>query len=127
MTPADLRYTKGHEWIGMEGHLAVVGITHYAQQALGDITFVDLPKIGKVLKRHETLGVVESVKAASDIFSPVSGTVAEVNAALSNAPERINQDPYGRGWICKLSGVQPADLLSLLTLAQYDALCAGKK
>jgi glycine cleavage system H protein len=127
MTPADLRYTKGHEWIGMEGHLAVVGITHYAQQALGDITFVDLPKIGKVLKRHETLGVVESVKAASDIFSPVSGTVAEVNAALSNAPERINQDPYGRGWICKLSGVQPADVASLLTLAQYDALCAGKK
>lgn len=127
MTPADLRYTKDHEWIGMEGDLAVVGITHYAQQVLGDITFVDLPKVGQALKRHETLGVIESVKAASDIFSPVSGTVAAINAALVNAPERINQDPCGRGWICKLSGVQPADLAPLLTLAQYDALCAGKK
>jgi glycine cleavage system H protein len=127
MTPADLRYTKDHEWIGMDGGLAVVGITHYAQQVLGDITFVDLPEVGKTLKGHEALGVVESVKAASDIFSPVSGTVAEINSALANAPERINQDPYGRGWICKLSGVQPADVASLLTLAQYDALCAEKK
>ena len=127
MTPSELRYSHDHEWIGMEGGLAAIGITQYAQQVLGDITFVDLPKVGKVLKRHDTLGVVESVKAASDLFTPVAGTVAEVNAGLVNAPERINQDPYGRGWICKLSGVQAKDLDDLLTLAQYEAFCAGKK
>ena len=127
MNPADLRYTKDHEWIGMEGGLAVIGISNHAQQALGDITFVDLPKVGKVLKRHDAFGVVESVKAASDIFSPVAGTVAATNAALNAAPELINQDPYGRGWICKLSGVTAADLADLMTLAQYESLCAAEK
>ena len=124
MNPSNLRYTKDHEWIGLAGTLAVVGITNHAQQALGDITFVDPPVVGKVLKRHDVLGVVESVKAASDIFAPVAGTVAEANTALAAAPELINQDPYGRGWICKLSGVSPADLGALLTLAQYEAFCA---
>lgn len=124
MNPSDLRYTKDHEWIGLDGALAVVGITNHAQQALGDITFVDPPAVGKALKRHDVLGVVESVKAASDIFAPVAGTVAETNAALAATPELINQDPYGRGWICKLSGVGPADLGALLTLAQYEAFCA---
>ena len=127
MNPADLRYTKDHEWIGMEGDLAVIGISHHAQQALGDITFVDLPKAGKVLKRHDVLGVVESVKAASDIFAPVTGAVAAVNEALNASPELINQDPCGRGWICKLSGVNAADLASLMTLAQYETLCADEK
>jgi len=127
MNPADVRYTKDHEWIGMEGGLAVVGISHHAQQALGDITFVDLPKVGKTLKPHDVLGVVESVKAASDIFSPVAGTVAAVNEVLNASPELINQDPCGRGWICKLSGVNPADLAALMTLAQYEAHCASEK
>ena len=127
MNPADLRYTKDHEWIGMEGGLAVIGISNHAQQALGDITFVDLPKVGKVLKRHDAFGVVESVKAASDIFSPVAGTVAATNEALNAAPELINQDPYGRGWICKLSGVTAADLADQMTLAQYESLCAAEK
>jgi len=127
MNPADLRYTKDHEWIGMEGDLAVVGISQHAQQALGDITFVDLPKVGKTLKRHDVLGVVESVKAASDIFSPVAGTVAAANEALNASPELINQDPCGRGWICKLSGVHAADLAGLMTLAQYETHCASEK
>ena len=127
MNPADLRYTKDHEWIGMEGDLAVIGISNHAQQALGDITFVDLPKVGKVLKQHDVMGVVESVKAASDIFAPVAGTVAVANDALNASPELINQDPCGRGWLCKLSGVKSADLAGLMTLAQYEALCASEK
>ena len=127
MNPADLRYTKDHEWIGMEGDLAVIGISNHAQQALGDITFVDLPKVGKALKAHDVLGVVESVKAASDIFAPVAGTVAAANEALNASPELINQDPCGRGWLCKLSGVKAADLAGLMTLAQYEALCANAK
>ena len=127
MNPADLRYTKDHEWIGMEGDLAVMGISNHAQQALGDITFVDLPKVGKVLKRHDVLGVVESVKAASDIFAPAAGTVAAANEALNASPELINQDSCGRGWICKLSGVNAAELASLMTLAQYEAHCASEK
>jgi glycine cleavage system H protein len=127
MNPADLRYTKDHEWVGMDGNLAVIGISQHAQQALGDITFVDIPKVGKALKRHDVLGVVESVKAASDIFAPAGGTVAAVNEALNASPELINQDPCGRGWICKLSGVNAADLSSLMTLAQYEALCAAEK
>lgn len=127
MNPADLRYTKDHEWIGMEGDLAVIGISNHAQQALGDITFVDLPKVGKALKLHDVIGVVESVKAASDIFAPVTGTVAAANDALNSSPELINQDPCGRGWICKLSGVKASDLASLMTLAQYEALCASEK
>jgi glycine cleavage system H protein len=127
MNPADLRYTKDHEWVGMDGNLAVIGISQHAQQALGDITFVDIPKVGKALKRHDVLGVVESVKAASDIFAPAGGTVAAVNEALNASPELINQDPCGRGWICKLSGVNAADLSGLMTLSQYEALCAAEK
>ncbi len=127
MNPADLRYTKDHEWIAMEGSLAVVGISNHAQQALGDITFVDLPKAGKTLKSHDVLGVVESVKAASDIFAPIAGTVAAVNEALNASPELINQDPCGRGWICKLSGVSTVDLGRLMTLVQYEAHCAREK
>ena len=125
MNPVDLRYTKDHEWIGMEGDLAVVGISNHAQQAMGDVTFVDLPKVGRLLKRHEALGVVESVKVASDIFAPLAGTVAAVNATLTDAPELINQEPYGRGWICKLSGVNTADLAELMTRVQYEAFCIG--
>jgi len=127
MQPETLRYTQDHEWIAIADGAAVVGITNHAQQALGDITFVDLPAVGKVLKAHDVLGVVESVKAASDIFSPVAGTVAETNAALKERPELINQDPRGAGWICKLAGVKPADLDALMTLAQYEAFCKRTK
>ena len=127
MNPETLRYTKDHEWIGRENGLAVVGITNHAQQALGDITFVDLPAAGKALKAHDVLGVVESVKAASDIFAPVTGTVEAANGALSAKPELINQDPYGQGWICRLRDVKTADLNALLTPAQYEEFCAHTK
>ena len=123
----DLRYTKDHEWVCLDGGLAVVGISNHAQQALGDITFVDTPIVGKTLKVHEVLGVVESVKAASDIFAPVAGCVTEVNDALAGKPELLNQDPCGRGWICKLSGPVAADLVGLMTSSQYEAFCRGDK
>jgi len=127
MQPAELRYTKDHEWIGLENGLAVVGITQHAQQALGDITYVELPAVGKALKARDVLGVVESVKAASDIFAPVAGIVAETNGELGTTPELINQDPYGKGWICRLQHVKPADLDALLTAADYDVYCAQTK
>jgi len=121
MNPAVLRYTRNHEWVGMEDGLAVIGLSEQAQRTLGDITFVELPQVGRKLKRHDVLGVVESIKAASDMLAPVAGIVATVNEALHITPELINQDPCGRGWICKLSGVNAADLAELMTLAQYEA------
>lgn len=127
MNASDLRFTKDHEWIGLDGQSAVVGISNHAQQALGDITFVDLPAVGKSLKRGDVLGVVESVKAASDIFAPAAGTVSAVNGALVANPELINQDSYGKGWLCKLSGITAADLSALMTEAQYEAFCASEK
>ncbi len=126
MDPKKLRYTRDHEWIGMDGDLAVVGITDHAQSALGDITYVELPALGKELQAHETLGVVESVKAASDIFSPVAGTVKEINTALVERPELVNQQPYGEGWLCKLAGVDQAQLDELMTAEAYEAFCASE-
>jgi glycine cleavage system H protein len=127
MQPENLRYTREHEWVACDGALAVIGITQHAQQALGDITFVELPPPGKALKAHDVLGVVESVKAASDVFAPIAGVVAEVNRALSDRPELINQDPYGAGWLCKLSGARPADMDALMTAADYAAYCQRTK
>jgi glycine cleavage system H protein len=122
MIPADLKYTKTHEWTKIEGETAVVGITDFAQEQLGDITFVDLPAVGSTVEAGKEMGSIESVKAASDLYSPVSGEVAEVNAELENAPELVNQEPYGRGWLIKVKlAVAPADLLSA---AQYEAVAA---
>ncbi|MDD5704451.1 MAG: glycine cleavage system protein GcvH [Kiritimatiellae bacterium] len=126
MDQKQLRYTRDHEWIGMDGDLAVVGITDHAQAALGDITFIELPVVGKALKAHDVLGVVESVKAASDIYAPVAGTVKAVNAALNDKPELVNQQPYGEGWICKLADVSAAELAGLMTAADYEAFCASE-
>ena len=120
MTPNDRRYTKSHEWVRLEGGIAVVGITDYAQTALGDITYVELPKVGKQLEAGHEFGVIESVKAASDLFAPVAGAVQAVNAALNDTPETVNRDPYGDGWIIKLSGVTPAALTTLMDAAAYD-------
>jgi glycine cleavage system H protein len=121
MNPEKRYYTQDHEWIRVEeGDEAVVGISDHAQKALGDITFIDLPKPGKGVKIHDTLAVVESVKAASDVFSPIQGTVAEVNTALANEPEKINQDPYGAGWICRLTGCDLSVVAKLMTEAQYQ-------
>jgi glycine cleavage system H protein len=114
------RYTKEHEWVNIEGTTAAVGISHHAQEALGDITFVELPAVGKVLKAGDPIGVVESVKAASDIYSPVSGTVSDVNSNLDSAPELINQSPEANGWICRLTNITAADANQLMDEEAYQ-------
>lgn len=124
-TPDDRRYTSEHEWALREGDLTVVGITDHAQDALGDIVFLELPEVGRRLEQHEPLGVVESVKAVSDIYSPVSGEVVEVNTALVSAPEILNADPYGAGWMIKVRLDVPEQLDDLMSAAEYDALTAG--
>jgi glycine cleavage system H protein len=121
--PADYRYTKEHEWISVDGATGTVGITDYAQSSLGDIVFVDLPKVGDPLEAGKIFGSVESVKAVSDLFSPVSGTVTAVNDALKDAPERINADANAT-WMLKLDLTNPAELDTLLTAAQYEAFIA---
>jgi len=113
-------FTKDHEWLSVEGDEATVGITEHAQQALGDITFVDLPKVGKVVNAHDPLLVVESVKAASDVFAPVAGTVSAVNEKLAASPELINQAAQTAGWLCKLKPFTPA-VNELMTAEQYEA------
>ena len=121
-TPTDRGYTKEHEWALVEGDVATVGITHHAQDALGDIVFLELPEVGRVLARDEPLGVVESVKAVSDIYAPVSGVVVEVNQASLAGPEVINSDPYTTGWMLRVRLSDPSELDHLLTAADYDAL-----
>ena len=117
--PADLKYTKEHEWIKPDGGTASIGITHYAQESLGDIVFVDMPKVGTELTAGKTFGSIESVKAVSDLYAPASGTVTEVNGDLTTAPERINKDAHG-SWLVKLKLKDPAELGSLLSAADYE-------
>jgi len=121
-SPTELRYTRDHEWVRAVGEEALVGITDHAQSELGDITFIDLPKLGRRVSAGEKLADVESVKAASEIFAPVSGEVIAVNEALADAPEQINRSPYGEGWIARLKMSSPGDLEKLMHAAQYDAL-----
>ena len=121
--PADLKFAKSHEWLTVAADgTATVGITDYAQNSLGDITFVQVPKVGAALKAGETFGVVESVKAASDVYSPVAGTVLEVNKALDANPEKVNQAPYTDGWMLKLKLANPAEAAALLSAADYGKL-----
>lgn len=120
--PAHLRYTKDHEWISIDGTTATIGITDYAQRELGDIVYVEVDTIGKSLEAGAVFGTVEAVKTVSDLFLPVTGTVTELNAALSNAPELVNSDPYGEGWMVKMTVSNPADLDGLLDAAAYEAL-----
>jgi glycine cleavage system H protein len=118
--PPELRYAKSHEWLRLEADgTGTVGITDYAQESLGDITYVQLPKVGAALKAGAVFGVVESVKAASDLYAPAGGTVLAVNTALDSAPEALNRDPYGGGWILKLKPADPADAAALLDAAAY--------
>ena len=118
--PSDLKYAKSHEWLrAASDGTALVGITDYAQNSLGDITFVQLPKVGALLKAGETFGVVESVKAASDVYSPVLGTVLEVNKALDANPEKVNASPYADGWMLKLKLADPSDISLLLSPEEY--------
>lgn len=121
--PAELRYAKSHEWVRDEGDGTVtIGITDYAQNSLGDITYVQAPKIGAVLKAGDTFGVVESVKAASDLYAPLAGSVLAVNVALDGAPETVNRDPYGDGWMLRLKLADPAAVAALLDAPAYGKL-----
>ena len=123
--PGALRYAKSHEWLKAEADgTATVGITDYAQASLGDITYVQLPKVGAVLKQGSPFGVVESVKAASDVYAPVGGAVVAVNTALDSAPEALNRDPYGEGWILRIKPSDPAEAGALLDAAGYSKLTA---
>jgi glycine cleavage system H protein len=124
MVPTDLRYTKDHEWVRVEGDTATVGITEYAASQLGDIVFVELPAAGRSLVQGATFGVVESVKAVSDLFAPISGAVTEGNDALAGQPELVNTDPYGAGWMVRLRVADAAELDELLDAPAYDALIA---
>ena len=117
--PEGLRYTKEHEWVKVEGTSATMGITEFAQSELGDVVFVDLPSVGKVVKQKDSVCVVESTKAASDVYAPIGGTVSEVNAVLTNSPDLVNKSPYGEGWMVKFKGISPSDVDALLTPAQY--------
>jgi len=125
--PADLRYTKEHEWLRLQGGEAVVGITDFAQDALGDVVFVELPAVGTVLTQGQTFGVVESNKTVSDLFAPVSGKVLAVNQALRDEPEAVNQDPYGAGWMVKIAPASASDAGGLLDAAAYQAFVAAEK
>ncbi len=120
--PEDLKYTKDHEWIRIDGDTGTIGITDYAQGELGDVVFVVLPAVGKTLKAHDTFGTIEAVKAVSDLYSPVSGSVVEINSALEKTPELVNKDPYNAGWMIKVKLSDPAELSSLLDAAAYKAL-----
>lgn len=125
MVPQGLRYTKSHEWVKVEGDVARVGITDYAQKKLGDVVYVELPEVGKSLKKGDVAATVESVKAAESIYAPISGEVVEVNEELASSPGVINQDPYGKGWLFVLKISDPKELDELLSPADYEKLTQG--
>ncbi|MDB5078856.1 MAG: glycine cleavage system protein [Chloroflexi bacterium] len=120
--PAELKYSKEHEWVRLEGDVAVIGITEFAQDELGDIVYVEQPKVGDEVRQNSQFGVVESVKTVSDLYSPVSGEVVEVNDDVTSSPEHINKDPYGAGWIIKVKVSDTAELDSLLSAADYKEM-----
>ncbi len=120
--PEELKYTKDHEWIRIEGNIATVGITDFAQHELGDIVFVDIPSVGKPLNHNDIFGTVEAVKTVSDLYLPVGGTITEVNAGLEGNPEAVNKDPYGAGWMVKMTISNPAEIDNLLSAAAYKEL-----
>jgi len=121
MDPENLRYTKEHEWVRVEGEIGIIGITFHAQKELGDIVYVDLPKVGTSTQKGKAVGSVESVKAVSDLYTPVSGEVVEVNPLLAESPEILNTDPYGSGWLVKIKLSDPGEADKLLTAAEYQA------
>lgn len=121
MYPENYRYTKEHEWVSAEGDTGAIGITHHAQNELGDIVYVDLPKIGATLSQGQTMGSVESVKAVSDIYAPVSGEVLEVNELLAQSPEKLNEDPHGAAWLVRVRLSSAAELSALMTAADYQS------
>jgi glycine cleavage system H protein len=127
MIPSNLRYHEQHEWVRVEGTQATIGISHFAQDALGDIVFIDLPKMGATITGGQQIGEVESTKTTSTIYTPVSGTIAKVNADLKDHPEVVNSDPYGKGWMAVVDLTAPAEVERLMTAAQYEAFLSKQK
>ena len=127
MYPENFRYTKEHEWVLADGDTGTVGITDHAQSELGDIVYVDLPKVGAQIEQGKSLGSVESVKAVSDIYSPVSGEVVEINGSLADAPEKLNADPHGGAWLVKIRLSQPAEVQNLMSAADYQTYIGAEK
>ena len=120
--PGELKYTKDHEWVRVEGDVATIGITEFAQGELGDIVFVEIETVGETLQAHEVFGTVEAVKTVSDLFLPVSGDIIEKNAELDNNPQNVNEDPYGNGWMIKVKMSNPAEVDGLLSAAKYSEI-----
>jgi glycine cleavage system H protein len=118
--PEDLHYSKDHEWVRVDGEVAVIGITDYAQNSLGDVVYVELPKAGDEFAANESFGSVESVKAVSEVFTPIAGVVAQINESLADEPETVNSDPYGKGWMIQLKMSNAGEVDSLLTAAEYE-------
>jgi len=118
--PEDLHYSKDHEWVRVDGGEAVIGITDYAQNSLGDVVYVELPKTGEEFAAHQSFGSVESVKAVSEVFTPVAGEITKINESLAEEPEKVNADPYGEGWMIRIRMSSPEDVDSLLTAAEYE-------
>ena len=127
MIPSDLRYHTEHEWVRLSGNQATVGISHFAQDALGDIVFVDLPKVGTSMKTGQQIGEVESTKTTSTIYTPVSGTIVKINTDLKDHPEVVNADPYGKGWIAVIELADLKEVEQLMTAAQYEAFLSSQK
>jgi glycine cleavage system H protein len=127
MYPENFRYTKEHEWVRVEDGIATMGITDHAQNELGDIVYVDLPKLGSNVEKGKALGTVESVKAVSEIFSPATGEVTEINASLADAPEKLNDDPHGEAWLVKIRVRSQEDLAGLMSAAEYEAYVGAEK
>jgi glycine cleavage system H protein len=125
--PEDLKYSREHEWVLVEGNVATVGITDFAQEKLGDIVFVELPAVGDKVTKDEAMGVVESVKAVSDVYAPVSGVVVEINDDLPDSPDMINEDPYGDGWMIKIQMNDPTDLDDLMESEAYESFTAEQE
>jgi len=126
VNPADLKYDKEHEWVRVEGDAAFIGISDFAQDQLGEVVYVDLPSVGDELVAGETFGEIESVKSVSELYSPVTGTIVEVNDELDGAPETINSDPYGGGWMIKVALVDPSQLDALMSADEYEAFVANE-
>ncbi len=127
MIPSNLRYHQEHEWVRAEGQQATIGISHFAQDALGDIVFIDLPKVGAKVTAGQQIGEVESTKTTSTIYTPVSGTIAKINADLKDHPEAVNSDPYGKGWMAVIDLTTPAEVDKLMTAAQYEEFLSKQK
>jgi glycine cleavage system H protein len=127
MYPENFRYTKEHEWVLVEGDSGTIGITDHAQQELGDIVYVDLPKVGAHLEKGKTFGSVESVKAVSDVYAPISGEVTEANGLLADSPEKLNEDPHGAAWLVKLKLSAPAEVEGLMSAAEYESYAGAEK